>query len=119
MKSKKRYTSEEKTMILREHLENGETISDLAEKYSIHPNAIYKWKKQLFESAADSFSRKSKKQSQKQSMADKRIAELERLLAVRESLITELVEDNIALKKNIRGDSLTRNGLNLRSEIKW
>lgn len=106
-------------MILREHLENSIPISDLAEQYDVHPNAIYKWKKQLFESASDNLSVKSKKQTKKQSMAEKRIAELERLLAVRESLITELVEDNITLKKNLRGDSLTRNGLNLKSEIKW
>ena len=43
---KKRYTSEEKTMILREYLENQVSISDLAEQYNLHPNAIYKWKKQ-------------------------------------------------------------------------
>jgi transposase-like protein len=119
MKAKKRSTSEEKTMILRERLENRVPISDLAEQYNIHPNAIYKWKKQLFEAASDSFSGNSKRQTKKQSIAEKRIEELERTLAVRESLIADLVEDNIALKKNIRGDSLTRNGLSRKSETMW
>jgi transposase len=64
MKAKKRYTSEEKTMILREHLENRVPISDLAEQYNIHPNAIYKWKKQLFE-AAPEVSLESARNSQK------------------------------------------------------
>jgi transposase len=113
MKTKKRYTSEEKTMILREHLENRVPISDLAEQYN---NAIYKWKKQLFEAAPDIFSGKNKEQSRKQTNDEKQIEDLKRTLATRESLIADIVEDNIALKKkNIRGDSLIRNGLNQKS----
>lgn len=47
MKKKKRYTSEEKAIILREHLENKVPISELAEKYELHANALYSWKKQI------------------------------------------------------------------------
>jgi transposase len=119
MKQKKRYTSEEKTMILREHLENRVPISDLAEQYNIHPNAIYKWKKQLFEAAPEIFSGKTKEQSRKQTQDEKRIEELKKTLSIRESLIADLAEDNIALKKNIRGDSLIRNGLSQTSGTMW
>lgn len=119
MKSKKRYTSEEKTMILREHLENRVPISDLAEQYNIHPNAIYKWKKLLFEAAPEIFSGKSKEQSRKQTHDENQIAELKKALSIRESLIADLAEDNIALKKNIGGDILTRNGLNQKSGTMW
>jgi transposase len=96
MKTKKRYTSEEKTMILREHLENRVPISDLAEQYN---NAIYKWKKQLFEAAPDIFSGKNKEQSRKQTNDEKQIEDLKRTLATRESLIADIVEDTIAFKK--------------------
>lgn len=119
MKAKKRYTSEEKTMILREHLENRAPISDLAEQYNIHPNAVYKWKKQLFEAAPDIFSGKNKEQSRKQTNDEKQIEELKKTLSIRESLIADLAEDNIALKKNIRGENLTRNGLSQKSGMMW
>lgn len=46
MKKKKLYSSEEKAMIIREHLENKVPVSELSEKYEIHPNLLYKWQKQ-------------------------------------------------------------------------
>jgi len=100
-------------MILREHLEKNVPISELAEKYDLHPNIVYIWKKQLFEQAPQILSRsKTKIEERKISSQERRIAELEALLAKRESLITELVEDNIALKKNLIGTGLTNNGSN-------
>lgn len=114
MKIKSRYTSEEKTIILREHLEQHIPISELAEKYGLHPNAIYTWKKQMFESTPDNLSKSHKKTEKKQVEAERRIAELEALLAKREALIAELVEDNINLKKKAIGIDLTKNGLSRR-----
>ena len=115
---KKRFTSEEKTIILREHLENHVPISDLAEKYGIHPNAIYVWKKKMFESAPENFSNNSKRQKKKLTAQEQRILELEKKLAQREEVIIELAADNIALKKNLSGENLIINGLNLKSGIK-
>ncbi len=111
MKQKKRYTSEDKTMILREHLENQITVSELAEKYGLHPNAIYKWKKQMFETAPSNLTKTQRKADKKQVQSDRRIAELEALLAKREALIAELVEDNIYLKKKTSGVNLPGSGL--------
>ena len=61
MSERKRHTAEQKVMILRELLENNVPISQLAEKYNVHVNDIYNWKKKLFESAADIFNFKSDK----------------------------------------------------------
>jgi transposase len=116
MKQKKRYTSEEKTIILREHLENQVPISDLAEKYGIHPNAIYVWKKKMFEFAPENFSNVRKKHKKIHSVQEKRIRELEEILSKRESVIAELASDNIELKKKLIGDNSIINGSNLRSE---
>jgi transposase len=101
-------------MLLREHLENHISISELAEKYGLHPNAIYHWKKQMFESTPLSLSKSHKKSDRSKIESERRIAELEALLSKRESLISELVEDNIRLKKKTNGDILIRNGLSRR-----
>lgn len=119
MKKKKRYTSEEKAIILREHLENKVPISELAEKYELHANALYSWKKQLFETAPATLGKINKKESKNLSKAERRIRELEELIALRESLITELVQENIDLKKNTNGEVLIRSGSNRRSGTKW
>lgn len=110
MKKKKIYTAEEKSIILREHLENNLTISEISEKYGINPTVVYNWKKLLFEQAPGTLTRKTKKNVRHQTKLESRIAELESLLARRENLISELVAENIDLKKNLDGDILIRNG---------
>lgn len=48
MNRRSRYTAEARVRILREHLENQISVSELSERYNIHPNMVYKWKKELF-----------------------------------------------------------------------
>lgn len=112
MEIRKRYTSEAKTKILRDYIDNNLMISAVAEKYGLHPNIIYRWKKQMLESAPETLSNSKKKSDKQLNNAERRITELEALLAKRESLIAELVEDNIILKKKAIGENLIRNGLN-------
>lgn len=115
MEKKKRYTSEEKAVILREHLEKHVPISDLADKYGIHPNVIYVWRKQVIENAPSNLSKVENKRAEKrQQDYERQINELKEVLAKRESLIAELVEDNINLKKKSAGMDLTINGLSRR-----
>lgn len=57
---KKRFTAEEKVEILREHLTNKVTASELAEKHGIKPSAISNWKKTLFEGAVSTFNKTQK-----------------------------------------------------------
>ena len=52
MKQRKHISGETKSIILRELLENQTPISQLSEQYKINPNDIHRWKKQLFENAA-------------------------------------------------------------------
>ncbi len=96
--SKRKIRAEEKVIILRELLENNKNISDLAEQYGVHPNLIYRWKKQLFESAVEIFIPKQNKDETKK---DREIKKLKEKLLKREAAISYLVEDNIKLKKNI------------------
>jgi len=49
MSTRRRFSSEEKVIILREHLDNNVKVSELATKYKVHPNMILRWKKELFE----------------------------------------------------------------------
>lgn len=94
------YTAEGKVKILREHLENQVSISELSERYGVHPNMIYKWKKELFEGALETFRQKHKKRNNQQSSRTKA---LEEKLKKKDSLIAEIIEENIQLKKNTIG----------------
>lgn len=99
--NRRHYSAEQKVKILREHLENQISLSELAEKYSIHVNDLYRWKKQLFEGAAEIF---NKSQNGKVSADEKKVEQLREKLKSKDQLISELVEENIGLKKNLSGE---------------
>ena len=101
MKKRFHYTAENKVKILREHLDNQVPISELAERYGVHPTMLYKWKKELFEGALETFSHKYMKSNKKQDLKTKA---LEEKLKKKDSLIAELLEENIKLKKNFSGE---------------
>ena len=48
-KTRKRYSSVEKTGILREYLLDKTPLSDICDRHSIHPTQFYKWQKTMFE----------------------------------------------------------------------
>jgi len=101
MKNEKRkYSAEFKVTVLREHLENQESVGKLCEQYNIHPNLFYLWKKELFTGALETFS-KSKTGSRTE---EAKINKLEEKLKDKDSLISEIVEDNLRLKKKLNGD---------------
>ena len=60
MGTMKRYTAEEKTKILRELQEGGKMISQISEEYGIHPNNLFKWRKQHLEMGVQGFQRTRK-----------------------------------------------------------
>ena len=100
MSTGKRFSAQQKVEILREHLENQISIGDLAERYGVSPSMIYKWKKSLFEGALTILSNSHNGKSSKK----KKEKNLEEKLQQRDSLISELVSENITLKKSLNGD---------------
>lgn len=97
MSKRKRYTAEEKVKILRDLQENGKTISQIAEEYDIHPNNIFKWRKQHLEMGIEGFKTTRKDISSK--AKDRKIEALEKKLKQKDEVISELAEELLGLKK--------------------
>jgi transposase len=72
-----------KAKIALEALREQATVADLAQRYQVHPNQIYAWKKQLQDQAARAF------ESGSGSPAAERDREIERLHAKIGELIVE------------------------------
>lgn len=96
MTKKRRFTAEKKVEVLRELLENKVSMSDLAERYGIHPNSIHQWKKQMFEGAVAAMdSKRDLNQRQAANLAKHH----ERKEAALNEVIAELTQENLKLKK--------------------
>lgn len=102
MNQRKHISPQQKVIILREHLENQIRLSELSEKHDVHINLLYRWKKELFEGAAEIFRPKQNKQSATAARSTERLSAK---LREKDTLIAELVQDNIELKKSLNGDS--------------
>jgi transposase-like protein len=101
MGKRKRYTGEEKAQILREVLEDGKPVSQVAEEYDVHPNLILNWRKQLFEGAPKTFEVRRPDIAGK--AAERKAAALEGKLREKDEVIAELAQEVLALKKNTNG----------------
>ena len=101
MSKRKRYTAEEKMKILRDVLEDGKPISQVAEAYRIHPNNILNWRKQLFEGGVQTFQIKRTDISGK--AEGRKINTLEEKIKHKDEIIAELAGELLELKKNYSG----------------
>src|SRR5215469_488171 len=100
-RKRKRYTSEEKIRILREVLEEGKSVSSVAEGHGVHPNLILNWRKQLFENAVQTFEIKRTDITEK--AQEKKEKALEEKLRNKDNVIAELAQELLELKKKYPG----------------
>jgi len=101
MGKRRRYTAEEKVKILREVIEDGKQVSQVAEQYGLHPNNIFNWRKQLFEGGVQTFQIKRSDISGK--VEERRITALEEKIKQKDEVIAELAEELLGLKKKNSG----------------
>ena len=71
---RKKYSPEFKAKVALAALKNEQTISELSQKFGVHPNMISTWKKALVDNAADTFDKNQKFREN----VDKKIDELHR-----------------------------------------
>ena len=99
MSLRKRYTPEQKVLILREHLKNKVPVSEVCKKYGINPNLFYRWEKQFFEGGIEIF-----KQTKKNNSKDAKELQLSAKIMSLQEVISELTQENIVLKKKYNGE---------------
>ncbi|MCP4461031.1 MAG: transposase [Cytophagales bacterium] len=97
-KKRSRFSIEEKVNILKQHLLEKKALSDLCDENNIHPTMFYRWQKELFSNAAFALNNSNAKEIVRWK---KKTLELEEKLTRKNEVLSELMEEHIALKKSL------------------
>lgn len=97
-KKRKNYTSAEKVSILKEHLIEKVPVSDLCDKYDLHPTVFYRWQKEFFEKSVGAFDNLRDARTAK---LEHKVKDLQEKLARKNEVLSELMEEHLTLKKSL------------------
>jgi len=85
-KNRRKFTSEFKSKVAIEALKERYSLSELAERFELHPNQISQWKQEFLEKSKDIFDKKSPKSKEEQVDLDKLYAKIGKLEVERDYL---------------------------------
>ena len=97
-RKRRNYSPQEKVAILKRHLVERVPVSDLCDEHGLHPTVFYRWQKEFFEKGAMAFSDLRDPRSM---TLEKKVNELEDKLSRKHEVLSELMEEHIALKKRL------------------
>ncbi len=101
-RKRRNFTAEEKATILRRHLVDKVPVSDLCDEYKIHPNLFYIWQQQALENLARAMQKPDGSEAvQRQAAQERKIAALEAKVAKKDSIIAQVTEEYVTLKKEL------------------
>ncbi len=96
---RRKFTGEEKMVILRRHLADKIPVSDVCDQAGIHPTLFYRWQKELFEHGAAAFGRHGDDGQNRR--LEEKLAALRKKLADKDEVIAEIMESHLRLKKSL------------------
>ena len=97
-KKYKRFSPEEKVLILRRHLVDKTKVSDLCDQNLMSPAEFYRWQKAFFENGAAALQTKGNAKTRK---LEAQIDAQKTKLAQKDEVIAEIMQSHIALKKTL------------------
>jgi transposase-like protein len=95
---RRRLTPEQKIAILKAHLVDKKPISDLCDQHGIQPSQFYRWQQEFFERGSLVFESRGEKPS---TALERKVTALEEKLVRKDSVLAELMEEHVALKKSL------------------
>ena len=95
--NRKRFPSEEKFKIVKEHFTTKTSVSELCKKYGMTAASFYAWQEQFFAGAQNGFDKK--RGPQVSTRDDEKVEALESDVNRMREVIAEITAENIAFKK--------------------
>jgi len=99
---RRHFSPEQKVSAVRRHLLEQVPVSQLCDELGISPSHFYLWQKEFFENGQAAFERANGRQTKRaEALQAERVAALEAKLRRKDEVLAELMEEHIALKKNL------------------
>jgi transposase len=76
MPKRKQYSASQKAKIALEILKEEKTVNQIASEYGVHPNVLYRWKKQALENLPRLFEDENKNERERQAEQERQTNEL-------------------------------------------
>lgn len=95
---RRRFAAADKVVILKRHLVGREEVSAICEELKLHPNQFYEWQRLFFENGVKAFESDERRE---EARLRSRVETLEEKLQRKDSVLSELMEEHLALKKNL------------------
>jgi transposase-like protein len=100
-RERRNFSPQDKAQMLKEHLLENKPISQICDENSLHVTVFQRWMQQLFENSASAF---EKKNNHEEVVWQRKVLKLERKLVKKNEVLSELMEEHIALKKSLGED---------------
>ena len=99
-KQRRHFAATEKVAILKRHLLDKVPVSNLCDELGLYPTQVYGWLKEFFENGHAAFDNGRKSKSVEDANHHK-IERLEAKLQRKDSVLAELMEEHVLLKKSL------------------
>jgi transposase-like protein len=76
MPKRKHFSASQKAQIALEILKEEKTVNQIASEYGVHPNVLYRWKKQALENLPKLFEEETKSEHERQAEHERQVNEL-------------------------------------------
>ena len=97
-KPRRKFSPDQKFKIIKEQMTTRTSVSDICKKYDISAGNFYKWQEKFLKAALEGF-KKSEEGATKAEL--RKIAEQEQKIQKMQAAITEIIQENIELKKSL------------------
>lgn len=95
---RKKYLPEKRAEIIKQHLLEKKALSEVCDANGIHPTMYYRWLKESLSNAVYAFGKGKDRECQEWK---NKVLELEKKLTRKNEVLSELLEEHVALKKSL------------------
>lgn len=98
---RRHHTPEQKASLLKRHFVDKVPVSQICNEAQIQPSVFYKWQRDLLEAAPSLFAGSGRRAPSRELELEAKVAALEARLQSKDSIIAEVSEEYVKLKKEL------------------